>query len=122
MKVVVDGWNNFCMVFELPEDYPSEFCFGGGHPVTFQLVDWFNPVQDVSMAGVSKEVWEAEVGPIEPLEVDTDELGESLVDFIQGKQYVKPGREYLVKCNFGAAFLFTGPDPGYKWRDPLPRP
>ena len=61
MRYKVDGWNNFCRVFELPAEYPEDFCFGGGHPVSIQMVDWFNPVPDVSMAGCSKEVWEEEV-------------------------------------------------------------
>lgn len=30
MKYLVDGWNNFCRVFEIPESYPDGYLFGGG--------------------------------------------------------------------------------------------
>lgn len=110
MKYTVDPWNNFCMVFELPEEYPSDFCFGGGHPVNFQMVDWFNPVPGVFQAGVSKEQFEREVGPIaeHAKEIDIDEFAAQLVPFLEEKRYAKPGREYLVLCDFGAAIRFRG--------------
>ena len=73
-KFQVDAWNNFCMVFELPETYPNDFCHGGGHPVNFQMVDWFYPVSDVQQAGVSKEVWRNEVGESEIRAVDGGEV------------------------------------------------
>lgn len=107
MKYKVDGWNNFCRVFELPDEYPEGYCFDGGHPVNFQLVDWFNPVADVRMAAVSKEVWVQEVGEIQEKEVELAELIESLTPFLAGKCYTKEHRQYLVMCDFGATFLFT---------------
>ena len=55
MKYKVDGWNNFCRIFELPETYPKEYCFGGGHPVSFQMVDWFNPVPGIAQPAVTKK-------------------------------------------------------------------
>ncbi len=105
----VDGWNNFCRVFEIPEQYPEGFCFGGGRPVNFQMVDWFNPVQGLPQPGISKEVWRKEVGEIETKEVTTEELNKKLIPFLIDKQYVKKGREYLVLCNFGAAIRFMAP-------------
>lgn len=107
MKFNVDNWNNFCRVFELPESYPSDFCFGGGPRVNFKMVDWFNPVPEVGTAGCSKEVWEREVGEIEITEVDGDELAGKVISFLQQKRYVKPGREYMVLCDFGAVFRFS---------------
>lgn len=109
MKFQVDGWNNFCRVFELPETYPSGFCFGGGKLVTMVMQDWFYPVQEVSQAGVSKEVWEREVGPIETTEVDGDELQEKLASWLTEKDYVVAGKGYLVICDFGLAFTFEVP-------------
>jgi hypothetical protein len=108
MEYQVDGWNNFCRVFLLPESYPSEFCFAGGHPVTFQMVDWFNPIPGVGQAAVSKEVWRQKVGEIEVKTVTDKWLHDKLVPWLSEKKYVLPGREYLVLCNFGAAIRFQG--------------
>ena len=58
----VDGWNNFCRVFELPNKFPNTYCFGGGVPVGFKMVDWFNPVSGLDSPAVSKEVWKEKVG------------------------------------------------------------
>ena len=107
MEFQVDGWNNFCRVFELPEDYPRGFCTGGGNPVNFQMVDWFNAIPGLASPACTKEVWEKEVGPIETKPITLDELESFLIPFLEGKIYVKPGREYLVICNFGACFTFT---------------
>ena len=107
MKYNVDGWNNFCRVFLLPESYPEEFCFGGGHPVNFLMVDWFNPVPDIGQPAVSKEVWREKVGEIKITEIDIDELSAAIIPWLKMKQYTHPGRDYLVLCDFGAAFIFT---------------
>lgn len=106
----VDGWNNFCRVFELPEAYPKDFCFGGGLRVNFQLVDWFYPVSqsDVPIAAVSKEVWRTEVGGIETKTISLDELADTLIPFLLEKKYVKRGRDYLVLMDFGGALRFSG--------------
>ncbi len=106
MDFEVDGWNNFCRVFELPEQYPNGFCFGGGRPVNFQMVDWFNPVRDISQPAVSKDVWREKVGEIEVKKVTTEHLEKELIPWLRDKPYVKPGKEYLVLCNFGAAIKF----------------
>ena len=110
MKYKVDGWDNFCRVFELPSSYPKGFCFDGGIPVTMTMVDWFNPVQGLPQPGVTKKVWEKEVGPIEEQEVDGDELSEKLIAFLRGKNYIKPDATYLVLCTFGLAVKFKGSD------------
>ena len=107
MKYKVDGWNNFCRVFELPEKYTGEYCFGGGNPVMFLMVDWFYPVTGIDQPAVSKKVWRKKVGEIKVEEIDIDELSEKLVPWLCEKEYVKPGREYLVLCDFGAAIRFT---------------
>lgn len=81
---------NFCRVFELPESFPEQFCWGGGIPVTFKMVDWFNPVPD----SMQDKDWETEVKP-------------SLVKFILPKAYVQLGRCYLVLTDFGNAFIVS---------------
>lgn len=103
----VDGWNNFCWVFEIPKSYPEGFLFGGGGPVSFQMVDWFNPVPGISQPAITKERWKEEVGKIETRDISIDDLYESLVPWLREKQYTKSGTDYLVLFNFGAALQFT---------------
>jgi len=88
---------NFCRIFELPEEYPNEYCFNGGHFVPFLMVDWFSPIPFTEFpeyGGNGPEPWEV----YEPM----------LLIFLKKKQYVKPGREYLVITNFGESFVFKG--------------
>lgn len=109
MLYTVDGWNNFCRVFEIPKSYPEGFCFGVGKPVNFQMVDWFNPVSCLSQPAVSKKVWLEEVGEIETIKVTLEALRINLQSFLRDKCYVKLGRKYLVLCDFGAVFIFPFP-------------
>lgn len=37
----------FFYVFRLPQEFPREYCFGGGVPVNFQMVDWFGGPADM---------------------------------------------------------------------------
>ena len=106
----VDGWNNFCRVFELPEQFSSDYCFGGGIPTTFTMVDWFHPVMDGRLPSfplVSKAEWEVKVGPIEYVETSLYELEKTLVPFLLKKKYIKKGRKYLILYEFGAATVFS---------------
>jgi len=107
MKYKVDGWNNFCRVFELPEEFSTDFCFGGGINTNFKMIDWFYPVPNVPQIAVSKEVWEKEVGPIESVEVDIEELEKSIIPFLKQKTYTKPNRQYLILYSFGGSTVFT---------------
>lgn len=106
MKYKVDGWNNFCWVFELPDKFPNDYCFDGGIPVLWQMVDWFNPIEGVSQAAVSKEVWVKEVGPIEVKEIDLDELSDKLIPWMRKRTYVSEDKQYLILFDFGASLLF----------------
>lgn len=101
MKYKVNGWNNFCRVFELPLNFPSDFCFNGGIPVQFKMVDWFNPISSIPQPAVRKEVWLKEVGVIEEIDVDIDELETTLLPFLKNKAYIRDGRKYLVLYDFG---------------------
>ena len=87
---------NFCRVFELPAAFPSDFCFGGGIPVTLRMVDWFNPIPnpDIPMLGSDyPATWE--------------ECESMMRDWLSQKMYVKPGRTYLVITDFGKAFTLV---------------
>lgn len=93
MNYKVDGWNNFCRVFELPERYPTNYCFKGGYPVVFQMIDWFNPIPGICQIDIK--------------EISIDELQESLIPWLLNKKYIKINREYLVICDFGAVLGFN---------------
>jgi hypothetical protein len=106
MKYQIDGWNNFCRVFELPEKFSSKFCFGGGISTNFQMVDWFNPIQGLPQPCCDKITWENKVGKIDIIEKEHQEIYDSLVPWLRKKLYIKPDRQYLVICDFGATFIF----------------
>ena len=80
---------NFCRVFELPNNFPEGFLFGGGKPVTFKMIDWFNPIPE---EGPDK--WE----DIVPM----------LKEFLKKKRYIVPGKKYIVITDFDEAFIFHG--------------
>ena len=56
----INSNNNFCRVFLLPDNYPHDYCFGRGHPVTFIMVDWFNPIplEDMPAFGGTMRSWD----------------------------------------------------------------
>lgn len=93
-KMEITEINNFCRIFELPIEYPSDFCFGGGHLVQFQMVDWFNPVPptDFPNFGGTLKKW--------------DEYVPMLKEFLGDKNYVKSNRKYILITDFGESFLF----------------
>ena len=108
MKYKVDGWNNFCRVFAIPSKFSSDFCFGGGIPTNFQMVDWFYPVYGLAQYTCSKEEWEAKTGkPIETKEVDLEELEKELIPFLKQKTYTIAGNQYLILYSFGGSTVFT---------------
>ena len=107
MKYKVDGWNNFCRVFAIPSKFSSDFCFGGGIPTNFQMVDWFYPVQDIPMAACDKATWEKEVGPIEYKEIELEDLEKVLIPFLREKNYTLAGNQYLILYSFGGSTVFT---------------
>ena len=86
------GKDNFCRVFELPDIYPSEYLFGGGTPVPFLMVDWFQPWPE--HFGNQPKNW--------------DDCAEPLIEFLKQKRYVKAGRQYIVVTTFGETLLFEG--------------
>ena len=90
MKISTD--QNFCRVFQLPLTYPSGFLFGGGKPVTFVLVDWFNPVYPEML---DKEVTHEQI----------EELYKKLRDFIKGKVYYDSRFRYLIITDYGDTML-----------------
>lgn len=90
MKLVTND-NNFCRVFELPDNYPNEYCFGGGVPVYFKMVDWFNPIPPEH---------------IEDKILKWEEYIPMLKDFLVLKNYVHPGKKYLLLTDFNESMIF----------------
>ena len=87
-------------VYELPEEGPGGFRFGGGVPVPFLEVDWFNalPTAGSAIPGYPK--------PPDP-RTDPDVWQEKLTEFLLVKRYVQPARKYLVLC-LHRSFVFEG--------------
>jgi len=113
MKYKVTGFNNFCRVFEVPIPLPKDYCFGGGIPTMFKMVDWFYPVIDLPQWAISEKKYNelVENGDIKPegndVTIESDELQSDLIKFISQKVYAIEGRAYIVLCNFEFAFVFT---------------
>lgn len=113
MNYKVTGFNNFCRVFSLPDSYPKGYCFGGGLPTNFTMVDWFNPVPNLPQWGITEDKYKELVaaGQIDAngneAEINSDELQKELTDFLLKKKYIQDGKKYLVICNFGMAFTFS---------------
>jgi hypothetical protein len=94
MKVTAD--TNFLRLFEMPQKFPSGFCFGGGYPVRFQMVDWFGPI-DPQLFWEKKEI-----------DLDSDlnaRKQEQLRTFIKEKLYYKLECKYLAITDYGDAFI-----------------
>jgi len=91
---MINEKQNFCRVFELPENYPSGYCFGGGFPVEFKMVDWFNPIPPDDFEDEKIRKWENYVSMIK--------------EFLLRKNYVKLNRKYLVITDFDESFIFSG--------------
>lgn len=82
---------NFCRVFEMPDKYPSDYCFMGGHRVNIQMVDWFEPLQPHEPIPKTMKQWARH-------EADLDK-------FIRSKKYFRKGRTYLLMTEFGYSMV-----------------
>jgi len=85
---------NFCRVYELPDRYPDGYCFNGGLPVVMKMVDWFKPWPP-SMLDTPEgyRTW--------------DDVVPMLKSFLRDKNYVKPGKKYLLVTDFDTSFVFS---------------
>lgn len=105
-QIKVDSWNNFCRVFELPDKFSSEFCFGGGINTNFKMVDWFHPIPNLEVAGCTKEVYQKKVGEIPHVMIYLSEEEEKLIPWIKSKVYIKQNKKYIIIYRFGQITLF----------------
>jgi hypothetical protein len=89
--MIINEMNNFCRVFELPDEFPTGFCFGGGYPVTFKMIDWFNPISPTELNENIK--WEDYISGIK--------------EFMLEKKYIKVGKKYLLITDFGEVLFIS---------------
>ncbi|MGE0157108.1 MAG: hypothetical protein AB7T17_08785 [Geobacter sp.] len=83
---------NFCRIFELPQQYPEGFLFNGGKPVTMLMIDWFNPWPHLLEPYKCPQTW--------------DEVKALLLPWLLEKAYVQRGRKYLMITDFGESWIF----------------
>lgn len=85
---------NFCRVFRSP-NIKHGLCFSRDNAVTFQMVDWFNPLPPIRVKAT--------------LEMDIHkmyELCSSIIKFVHTKSYARTGDHFLVLTEFGEAWQF----------------
>lgn len=88
--------NNLMRIFRIPKEFPSGFCFGGGHPVNFQIVDRFNPIPQ-------EELWSGKTKTLNGKELE--EYRGAIREFIKVKNYYNPEFKFLALSNYGDVFL-----------------
>ena len=88
--------NNFMRIFRIPNQFPSDFCFGGGHPVNFQIVDWFNPIPQ-------EELWSGKTKTLS--EKELEEYRGGIREFIKVKNYYDPEFKFLALSDYDDVFL-----------------
>ncbi len=101
MKFKVTEATNFVRVFKVPDEFSSEYCFGGQeHLSEFFIIDWFNPFDQ-------QDFWEKDA-----YEVDTTDSKfvahiEKMRKFIKGKQYFDPSNTYMAMTDYGYVFIIN---------------
>jgi len=98
MKYIITEATNFLRIFRLPTQYPSGYCFGGGHPVKIQLVDWYNAVEP-------SKLWETPSIEYDAASVEYEQFIVKHKQYITQKAYFKETSDYLVITDYGDAFL-----------------
>jgi len=89
---------NFLRVFKLPDEFPSDYCFGNlEHPITIKMVDWFNAISQLDFQKVETV--------IEQTEAEYKEWVGTIKDFIKEKKYFNPLFTYMVMTDYGAVFI-----------------
>lgn len=74
--VTITAEQNFMRVLAVKTPFPEGFCFNGGKPVETLMVDWFQPLDQISNKF-----------PLTIRESDLSEKHKSVVEFIQKEDY-----------------------------------
>lgn len=96
MTFTITANTNFIRIFRMPKKYPEGFCFAGGNPITFLLIDWFNPWR-------TEYFWENDKKVISGSEID--ESQNLIRKYIKEKIYYKEEFQYLAITDYGDAFI-----------------
>ena len=114
--MVINNRNNFVRIFKIPKTFPSGFYFGGGKPVIFEMVDWFEPYPkfDIMVKTDDDEPPKKSDALVPLLECPNNEieltsdlrekLNELLCGFIRKKNYSN-GSDLLAITNYGDSFI-----------------
>lgn len=99
--------NNFCRVFEVPKDVDriTGFLHGSAVVMPFRQVDWFQPIPPPYMEPVAGR----SSYPL-PTNEAWDAIEDRLKLFILGKDYIRPGYQYIVWTRFGKVTMLTVPE------------
>ena len=100
MKFRVTEATNFVRIFRLPNKFPSGYCFGGGHPTSFQLVDWFNPFSQ-------EDFWDNAAKDIDSGELSYIKHIQRLKEFIKEKKYFNAQCTFMALTDYGDVFLIN---------------
>lgn len=100
MKYKATYANNFIRIFQLPNEFPSDFCFQGGHPVLIILVDWFNPFDP-------QDFWGDKIKEFDSTEEWYLSHLKELKDYIKKKTYFNPEYTYMALTDYGDAFVIN---------------
>lgn len=95
-KIQITERNNFIRIFRIPNQFPSDFCFGGDHPVNFQLVDWFNPIPQ-------EDLWSDKMKTL--TEEELEEYRKVIREFIKFRNYYDSEFKFLALSGYGDVFL-----------------
>lgn len=87
---------NFIRIFQLPQEYPRDFCFNGGHPVVMHLIDWFYPLPQ-------EDFWSCKEKEYSEEQLKT--IREQITKFIRQKTYCLKGYKYLALTNYNDSFI-----------------
>ncbi len=98
MKWTITDVTNFLRIFQLPDSFPEDFCFAGGRPSTFTLVDWFN-------AFPQEDFWGDKTKEFDSADEKYRLHIEKLKEYIKGKKYYHPEYTYMVLTDYGDVFL-----------------
>ena len=93
-------------VLEIPGTFPDGFRFGGGEPITFSEVDWFQDALETPVGLIFQT--EAERAG---RSISTPEGRAALREFIVAKPYYQPDRAYLVLSSHGVFTIGYGEAP-----------
>jgi hypothetical protein len=100
MKYRVTEATNFIRILLVPSELPEDFCFSGGHPTVFTVVDWFNPF-------IPCDCWDTKGIEFDDTDAEYQKHIEELREFVKGKRYFDPTQTFMALTDYGDAFIIN---------------